>query len=82
MTRVPVVRRHLLDGAVAEDAGVVDQDVEPAGGRDDALHQRLDGVVVADVGVEDVDGAPVPAQRARRSARRRGGSGRRRRRSS
>jgi hypothetical protein len=59
---VPLGGAHLLDGAVAEDAGVVDEDVEASGRVHDALHEGLDRLVAADVGVEDVDGDVVAAQ--------------------
>ena len=52
--RVPLRLAHVGEHAVAQDAGVVDEDVEAAEGVDGGLHEALGAVPVADVvGVGD-----------------------------
>jgi hypothetical protein len=52
--RVPLRLAHVGEHAVTEDAGVVDQDVEPAEGLDGGRDEPLGAVPVADViGVGD-----------------------------
>ena len=46
---VPLLGGHVDEHPVAEDAGVVDQHVEPAEGVDGGLDDPTGGVVVADV---------------------------------
>ena len=59
--RVPLLGRHLHQGAVAQDAGVVDQSVETAELLDRGLHQP----------VRDVDVTAVTDARDGRAAGRR-----------
>ena len=47
--RVPLLHRHLRDGAVAQDPGVVDQRVQPAPGVDGPRHQGPRRVVLGAV---------------------------------
>ena len=54
--RVPFIERHLLEGAVADDAGIVDEDVEPAARLLDPLHDRFDLRRVANISAHDADG--------------------------
>ena len=52
--RVPLCLGHVGEHPVAQDAGVVDDDVEPAEAVDRALHHPTGGLEVADVvGVGD-----------------------------
>ena len=50
--QVPVLLGHLEEQVVAGDAGVVDQDVDPAELVDDALHRGLRGGGVDDVAAD------------------------------
>jgi hypothetical protein len=47
---LPFAGRHLLDAAIAENAGVVDENVQSAAGVGNAFHQPGDGIILADVG--------------------------------
>ena len=49
----PRLVAHVDDGGALEDAGVIDQDVEPAEALDDLLEQSDDLPFVADVGGRD-----------------------------
>ena len=46
---VPLLFRHVEDHLVAQDAGVVDDDVEPAEGVERLLHHAVAGLEVGDV---------------------------------
>ena len=67
---LPVIGRELGDGAVAEDGGVVDQEVQPAAPRLHRLHHRADGVGVGDIRGEHV--GAVGAQRVQLGGQRLG----------
>src|SRR5690606_29972380 len=55
---VPLLLGHVGEHAVAEDAGVVDEDVETAEGLDRLVDHALGGFPVADVGAVDDGLAP------------------------
>ena len=73
MHRLPFLVLHAHEEVVAGDAGVVDEDVEPAHRGLGRRHQRLDRVLVGEIRRDDVDAlAEVGRERVERRAPRAG----------
>ena len=64
---VPVVRVHLQEQLVADDPGVVHQDIDPAPFRQNRLDDALGGGRVGDVALVRLGGTPAAATSASRA---------------